>query len=83
MKHCRKALPIRIVAGFLALEISLPAVLEAQAEEIPTSYAAVLMVSEELQTGGLSELTLLGTLIFVVSGIVAGISLSHNFRDRK
>lgn len=83
MKHCRKALTIRIVAGFLALEISLPAVLEAQAEEIPTSYAAVLMVSEELQTGGLSELTLLGTLIFVVSGIVAGISLSHNFRDRK
>ena len=82
MKHCRKALPIRIVAGFLALGISLPAVLEAQAEEIPTSYAAVLMVSEELQTGGLSELTLWGTLIFVVSGIVAGISPSHNFRDR-
>ena len=82
MKHCRKALPIRIAAGFFAMGISLPGVLEAQAEEIPTSYAAALMVSEELQTGGLSELTLLGTLIFVVSGIVAGISLSHNFRDR-
>lgn len=83
MKHCRKALPIRIAAGFFAMGISLPGVLAVQAEEIPASFAAVLMVSEELQTGGLSELTLWGTLIFVVSGIVAGISLSHNFRDRK
>ena len=82
MKHCRKALPIRIAAGFFAMGISLPGVLAVQAEEIPASFAAVLMVSEELQTGGLSELTLWGTLIFVVSGIVAGISLSHNFRDR-
>ena len=83
MKHCRKALPIRIAASPMRRSSLLPAVLEAPAEEMPTSYAAVLMVSEELQTGGLSELTLLGTLIFVVSGIVAGISLSHNFRDRK
>lgn len=82
MKHCRKALPIRIAAGFFAMGISLPGVLAVQAEEIPASFAATLMVSEELQTGGLSELTLWGTLIFVVSGIVAGISLSHNFRDR-
>ncbi|MCI2153957.1 hypothetical protein FYJ51_11400 [Erysipelotrichaceae bacterium Oil+RF-744-GAM-WT-6] len=82
MKHCRKALPIRIAAGFFAMGISLPGVLAVQAEEIPASFAAALMVSEELQTGGLSELTLWGTLIFVVSGIVAGISLSHNFRDR-
>ncbi|MGN1388303.1 MAG: hypothetical protein ACI4WR_01530 [Bulleidia sp.] len=82
MKHCRRTLQIIIAAGFLAMGFSVTGVLTAQAEEAPESYAAVLPAGEELQTGGFSELTLWGTLILVVSGIVAGISLSHNFKDK-
>ncbi len=83
MKHGRKTLRIRIAAAFLAMLFSVPAVVIAQAEQAPEPYAPVLSASEELQTAGFSELTLWGTLIFVVSGIVAGISLSHSFRDKK